>query len=220
MTYPATKTYWLEPTETVAVGLRRYCHTGGSGWTCGDGYHSALAFTGEAPALYVERDGRRSLDVRPATVRDDPAWPRSCRCGYVFAEDDPWQDWQELIYRRTDTGEHVTLRDRQPSDVGGPAPAPPGATWDAWWMPDAWRGPDGIALMARCPNGHHWTVDGRASNCTLPDDRVHKCWVRHGDPRDCRVSVDKNGVTCAAGGGSIQAGDYHGFLTNGVFTAG
>jgi hypothetical protein len=92
--------------------------------------------------------------------------------------------------------------------------------WDAWWMPGSWRGSDGIALMVRCPNGSDWHVDGRASNCTLPDDRVHKCWVRHGDPRGCRVTVDKNGNTCAAGGGSIIAGDYHGFLVDGVLTAG
>ncbi len=30
--------------------------------------------------------------------------------------------------------------------------------------------------------------------------------------------VDKNGLTCAAGAGSIQAGDYHGFLRDGEFT--
>lgn len=217
--YPATSTYWLEVTALAAVGLRRYSSTGGdTGWTCADGYHSALTFTGEAPALFVERDGRRSLDVQPETAHDDPAWPLSCGCGYAFTAEDHWQDWQELLYRRTDTGEHVSLRDHV--SAGGPASAPPGAMWDAWWMPDSWRGPDGIALMVRCPNGSDWHVDGRASNCTLPDDDAHKCWVRHGDPRTEPVTVDKDGVTCAAGAGSIVAGDYHGFLQNGVLTAG
>jgi hypothetical protein len=56
-------------------------------------------------------------------------------------------------------------------------------------------------------------IDSRASNCTLPNDREHKCWIRHGTPPD--LTVDKNGKTCAAGAGSIQLGNYHGFLRNG-----
>ena len=102
---------------------------------------------------------------------------------------------------------------------GAPAPeapsAEPGACWDAWWMPDNWKGADGIALMVRLPDGHDWHVDSRSSNCTRPDDNVHKCWVRHGDPRECHVTVDKNGDTCAAGAGSIQSPTWHGFLRDG-----
>ena len=216
--YPATQTYWLEPTDQIAVGLRRYVRLS-EGWDCAGGYHTALVFTGEDPARYVDRDGRRALDTLPATPHEDPRWPTNCGCGYTFTSDDHWQDWQELIYRRTDTGERVTLRDRHASDVGGPPSAPPGASWDAWWMPESWRGPDGIALMVRCPNGRDWHVDGEASNCTRKRE-PHQCWVRHGDPRECRVTVDKSGDTCAAGAGSIQAGDYHGFLQAGVLTAG
>lgn len=91
--------------------------------------------------------------------------------------------------------------------------------WNAWWMPENWRGPDGIALMVRLPNGHDWHVDGEASNCTRKGE-PHACWVRHGDPRTATVHVDKDGDTCAAGAGSILAGDYHGFLQHGVLTAG
>jgi hypothetical protein len=219
--YPATPTFWLERTDTVAVGLRRYHRGGEDAWTCEAGYHSALMFTGEAPAIWrPDEHSGRHLDAQPGTPRDDPRWPAACRCGYAFTADDEWQDWQELLYLRTDTAELVSLRTRQESDVDGPPSAPPGATWDAWWLPDAWRGPDGIAYAVRCPNGQVWHVDGRAANCTLPDDRVHKCWVRHGDPRECHVTVDKTGgPTCAAGAGSIQAGDYHGFLRDGVLTA-
>lgn len=222
--YPATRTYWLDPTVTVAVGLRRYHATDRTGFTCELGFHAALVFTGEAPAVFrarTEGDDRRGrvLDTRPKTPRDDPRWPAACRCGYQFTDDDAWQDWQELIYRRADTGDLVSLRDRRPSDTGGPTPTPPGACWDAWWMPVSWHGPDGIALMVRCPNGRDWHVDGQASNCTRKGE-PHECWVRHGDPRECRVTVDKAGDTCAAGAGSIQAGDYHGFLQAGVLTAG
>ncbi len=68
-------------------------------------------------------------------------------------------------------------------------------------------------LMVVCPDGHWWNIDSRCSNCTMKDDRVHRCWVRHGEPPN--ITVDKNGVTCQAGGGSIQTPDWHGFLRNG-----
>ena len=71
-------------------------------------------------------------------------------------------------------------------------------------------------LQVICPNGQGWDIDSRASNCTLPNDNEHKCWIRHGEPPN--ITVDKNGKTCSAGAGSIQAGNYHGFLINGEFT--
>lgn len=201
------QTFWLERTDQVAVGLRRYSHAGGGDLTCAGGYHSALVYTGFEPADYGPEG---YLEVRPM-VETDPRWPTTCeRCDYEFAEDDHWQMWQEQVYRRTDTGGLRVLHS------GAPAPeapaAEPGASWDAWWLPEPYRGPDGIALMVRCPDGHDWLVDSRASNCTLPDDDVHQCWVRHGDPRECRITVDKSGVTCSAGAGSIQTPNWHGFL--------
>jgi len=48
---------------------------------------------------------------------------------------------------------------------------------------------------------------------------VHRCWVRHGRPEDGTLHVDKNGVTCAAGAGSIVAGNFHGFLHGGFLTS-
>ncbi len=202
MTYPATQTIWLEPTETVALGLRRY-HSG-AGITCAEGYHDALVMIGDAKARR-DKDGnlRAALEVDHA----DPRWPTSCeRCDYVFTEDDHWQPWSDLLYLRSDTSRPTSLRD-----------APPGSCWNASWMHSVRE--DGIYLMVRCPNGRDWAVDSQASNCTR-NGEPHACWVRHGDPRECRVTVDKNGDTCAAGAGSIMAGDYHGFLQSGVLTAG
>lgn len=113
------------------------------------------------------------------------------------------------VFRRVDTGEEKRL-----SEFG------PGAMWDAHWMHDVpdWCGPDGKCIVVRLPDGTDWHIDGRASNCTMPKDNKHRCWVRHGDPPN--LTVDKNGVTCKAGAGSIQTKHYHGFLRDGVLTKG
>lgn len=221
----ATPTFWLEPTDQVAVGLRRYARAGDdhAGWTCADGWHEALVFTGHEPAIFRDAGYGRTLNMRPMVSHDDPRWPTHCtrRCGYEFTADDEWQVWQELLYRRADTGEVLTIHGRHAEDpVDAPTSAPPGAMWNAWWLPDtqAWRGPDGMALMVRLPDGHDWHVDREASNCTRKGDHTHKCWVRHGDPRQANVTVDKNGETCAAGAGSIASNGYHGFLVGGVLT--
>ena len=110
----------------------------------------------------------------------------------------------EHEYRRTDTGETMTL-----------SQAPPGAMWDAtWWHDDpGMTGWDGRALVVRTPGKHDWPIDARASNCGSPGDNQHKCWCRHGEPPN--ITVDKNCHTCIAGAGSISYPDYHGMLTNG-----
>jgi hypothetical protein len=90
---------------------------------------------------------------------------------------------------------------------------PPGACWDMTWWDE--KGPDGRALCVKLPDGHTWRIDGRASNCTMPNDDKHYCWIRHGKPEDGTLHVDKNGYTCQAGAGSIQTPSWHGFLRNG-----
>lgn len=85
-----------------------------------------------------------------------------------------------------------------------------------------WDNQEGPHLVAVLPNGTHWQIDGRASNCTMPHDRTHRCWVRHGDPETGIVHVDKNGHTCNAGAGSIHVDqgtptEWHGFLHDGEF---
>lgn len=119
---------------------------------------------------------------------------------------------QLALYRRADTGEEMTLSE-----------APAGAMWDAHWYGrdkkggpwGAGRGTDGLWLVVKTPGGE-WLPDMRASNCTMPDDNEHRCWVRHGAPPE--VTVDKNGLTCGAGAGSIGIGSYHGFLRAGCLT--
>ena len=107
------------------------------------------------------------------------------------------------IYKRVDTGEEMTLSE-----------APVGAIWRAPWFEDypMYCGTDGKCYICKTPGGE-WMIDGQASNCTKPEDNVHKCWCRHGEAPN--FTVDKNGNTCNAGGGSILKGNYHGFLRNG-----
>lgn len=83
-----------------------------------------------------------------------------------------------------------------------------------------WTNCDGRHLMVVLPNGHHWDVDSRANNCDKQEDTTHRCWVRSGNPETEPVTAGKDGPTCTAGAGSIQSGDYHGFLVNGVLSAG
>ncbi len=217
-------TYWLEPTDEIAVGLRRYSRQSDNqpfSMECDGGYHSALIYIDRVPAKYSDRDsGGSSLEIRPKHPHDDAHWPTKCsRCDYRFTDDDHWQEWQELIYRRSDSDGEYVLHQNAPAPELGIESAPPGASWNAWWMPSAWRRTDGMYLMVRLPNGHDWAVDSEASNCTRKGES-HECWCRHGDPRLAHVTVDKNGDTCAAGAGSIQGGDYHGFLRDGLLTAG
>lgn len=85
----------------------------------------------------------------------------------------------------------------------------------------AWSNCDGrhlYVVMPRDPSGYsrHWSPDNRASNCMLPEDREHRCWVSHGDPAAGTLHVDKAGRTCTAGAGSIALPHWHGFLHNGT----
>lgn len=86
-----------------------------------------------------------------------------------------------------------------------------------------WNNDDGRHLIVQLPGratdgsvgmSHRWDVDSRCSNCTLPDDRMHRCWIRTGEPP--RVSAGKAGYTCSAGAGSIRIEWWHGFLVDGV----
>lgn len=128
-------------------------------------------------------------------------WDTPIRCGECGADAKLHTRSGRDIFRRSDTGEEI-----------GKAGLPPGAVYEGQ---RSRQGPDGRALTCVCPDGHHWFIDGRASNCTMKDDDVHRCWVRRGRPEDGTLHVDKNGVTCAAGAGSIDTGQWHGFLHNG-----
>ncbi len=119
---------------------------------------------------------------------------------------------EDTLWRRTDTGDLNTLQ-------GHPA----GAMWFAPWLDNLFAPQLEHVLIVKTPGGD-WVIDSEASNCTMPApawtkesapkrQSDHHCWILHGIAPN--VTVDKNGVTCGAGGGSIGQERWHGFLRNG-----
>ena len=96
---------------------------------------------------------------------------------------------------------------------------------DMWYVCQMWKGKhdcwacwsncSGKHLIVLLPNMGFIDLMGRADNCTMKDDKTHRCWIVHGEPPN--ITVDKNGETCKAGAGSIVVGDWHGFIRNGEF---
>lgn len=218
MPYPC---FLLEPVGRIRVWARRYSN--GTPNCCPNSpgeysYHQNMNLIGDfdRPFTGQSEDWLDFLEtIRPPA--SDPLWPTTCTCGAVF-EDSRIQRGGQMfanrLFKRSDTGELTTLQE-----------APAGALWYAWWYNHEpadglygwdWDNMTGPPLICRCPGGHDWNIDGRASNCDKKEDRLHRCWVRHGAPPN--LHVDKNGLTCGAGAGSILAGKYHGFLHNGELT--
>lgn len=203
------KCFWVEPTERMARYLR--CYASGDCKQSGIGYHNAQVRIEDDDAVRTTVNGHRV--VRPAggeRLPNDHRWPTFCACGLEFDISNR-QLFCDSIYFNPDTGESWPLRE-----------LPVGAVWNAEWLAELsegrvntlYTGPDGLSLHVRTPGGD-WCIDGRANNCTMPEDNTHKCWVRHGSPKDGTLHVDKNGHTCGAGAGSIVQPGYHGFLHNG-----
>lgn len=178
--------FWLEPVARARRSLRRYYRTdGGSQPACSTkGYHDADVACEELD-LPLDAPGSGDDDW----PHDDLRWPPACACGYVFAARDYWQHNVNRLYQRSDTGELITLWGER---------VPPGAMWDADWMGDEYRGPDGRCVCVKTPGGS-WLVDGPASNGGR--------WTRTGDPPKITVHP------------SISIGKperYHGWLRDGV----
>lgn len=205
------RVFFCEPTDQVVFDLRIY-ESGEGVPACplmgGDrGYHNAHS---ERLGQKTEAlDSQEPVNGDPSPYEGDPRWPKACGCGFVFSDKAQRMVWRQRLIRRVDTGEVFE----------GYRSVPVGGVWSAPWMADHWAGEDGRCLVCKLPGDHDWIIDSRASNCTMPDDNVHKCWVRHGRPEDGTLHVDKNGHTCAAGAGSIAIPGYHGFLHNGELTS-
>lgn len=214
----AWKTFWMEPTGRERVGLRRYgSERPGAGlqdFSCETGFHQAFVWTGEEVDTVRSEHGTSRTSLTMTVAEDDPRWPASCDgCGLVFDSRYERQVWTEALYRRTDTGELRVLHSKH---APGDAPtAEAGATWDATWMPDYWRGEDGIALTVRCPRndrdesktGLDWPVD-------MPSTNSGGRWLRTGDPREAGVTANPS-ISIGKEG---HPGSYHGWLHDGVLS--
>lgn len=125
------------------------------------------------------------------------------------------------LMRNLATGEELPSRDLP---IGALYAAIKGKDRPADEYPRA--GADGLSIMCVVAGdeGYRgnttWNIEGRASNCTLPEEKSHRCWVRHGTIGE-RITVDKNGPTCQAGAGSFFMGPkncWHGFVRDGRLT--
>jgi hypothetical protein len=198
--------FLLEKTGRVEVMLRRYRSPStfpDTSCPTGYGYHNASFPIGDETEVCDEQGSIQNgrMDI-PA--HDDTRWPTTCPCGYIFEEEDNWQRTAYPLYRRTDTGEEMVLKD-----------LPVGAMYYAEWLDDVFCPQNEHCLVVQTPGGE-WIIDSQSSNCSMKDDfrqERHHCWIQHGYPPN--VTVDKQGVSCSAGGGSIECNNYHGFLRNG-----
>jgi len=140
--------FFMEPTDEAEGFLRRFVFSTVAK-TCSRkfGYHNASLSIGQMPWGGKDLLGYQVEDL----PHDDPRWPTTCPCGYVFQEEDQWQFNIRRLHRRTDTGELMTLGE-----------APPGAMWHADWYPTT-VGPDGHNLVVKTPAGD-WLIDAPSSS--------------------------------------------------------
>lgn len=187
--------FWVEETGDVELRLRRWAGTGAGGPCLGSaGYHHASSEPVGRRSNAIDADGIIGEASLTGYGPRHASWPKRCEgCEYVFVAADHRQVAQARLYRRPGTAEEWTERT-----------LPPGAMFDCAWLPDAWRGPDGIALTVVTPGksgdarAHFWHVDGPAGQHPAP------AWSRTGDPRAEPPTV--------VASPSILTPDYHGFL--------
>ncbi len=217
---PTIPTFWMEPTDRCCVSIGRHTEARLNPCprsSCGFGHKAVVLILPDEPWADWEAieprefadEGSKRVLVQKRDIEDnDPRWPTACSsCGYLFAPDDA--RWVRI----------APLYDGSPDGIRRPEhDFMVGALFDKEYLHDwpEWTGPDGLSLHCMTPGGT-WCIDSIASNCTDPHNRNHKCWIRHGDPRTGKITVDKGGApTCTAGAGSIQCGTYHGFLRDGA----
>lgn len=206
--------YWLERTGTAAVALRRYEQLGdGAARTCADGWHEAVAWTGDTVdyPLDAEWTHPRADVLYPPPPSRSRRWPRECdRCGRRFSADARRQVWCEELMDGPDAAEWSTHWAFVPP---GCRKAGPGAMWDAPWTqrfrPNPAKPADGVWLVVRCPfgDGNDWQVDAASSSGGF--------WTRTGDPRDPATLTVSPSIAI---GHPEAPGYYHGFLHAGELT--
>lgn len=198
MPYEAVECFWVEPNGKAVRTLRRFKSGDEDGCDRNEmGYHGATVDIGEQyDVVWSEpdsEDGAVFLALLHAeNYRSDPRWPTHCVCGYEFTPEDEWQVNQEPVYESADGRKAWT------SPAYGREPTP-GAMFDTKWRPSD-RKEDGLSISVVCPDGAVWLIDGQASGGGY--------WTRQGTPPKLTVTP------------SILTPGYHGYLTDGILTAG
>lgn len=229
------KTFLVKPTLWARLSARRF--TFSSDKACPSynyGHDTDLVFYGFAPITLTARDdGSFTWDTKQRIPEDHEIWNQVAKCkycGYEFVEGDQKQTFKDRMYAKvsslTDSVNDLFLssdgatfyQENNPGyalEVWAQRDLPPGALWFTDWLPKNWEWDNKTDdhLYCKLPDGTDWNIDGRANNCGMKEDRLHRCWVRHGEPPN--IHVDKNGLTCNAGAGSIASPGWHGFLHNG-----
>jgi hypothetical protein len=185
--------FLIKESNLVRFSLRRYFsdHTelpqcSATGW-----YHDAETRLGE-----FEKSASPVIDSFP---HDDPGWPKTCACGFVFRPDDQWQLFENTLWLDSRTGKLVTLGESDPGAMYM-------ADWD--WMTKSgsihWekRG-GGPHLIVKLPGGHYWDVDSKSRN--------GDGWTRSGEP----PNVTANPSIGIYGAKEGEPWRYHGFLREG-----
>lgn len=183
---PDIQCFMIAPNGRAKLSLRRFTFSA-SGVCPASEYH--LGHDVSVPFGYGDvlqnDDGTYELldqeNLKPNT--DDPRWPTVCSCGYEFKYTDTWQLLWHAVYVDSAGTEY---------QIGN---LPPGAMFIADWLPDTWRGDDGLCLCLQTPGGQ-WVID-------QPDKHGGR-WTRTGTPPNVTATP------------SIIANDYHGWLRDGV----
>lgn len=174
---PGWRCFIIQPTPFCRRSLRRY-----SDAKCPTGSIHDMSVVIDEKVEGLEEGGLLKGDFS-----GDPRWPIQCACGYAFQEVDHWQVRVDRLYAGSPDGKDYALRDPD---------LPIGATWDADWLKDPWKGPDGLSLVVRLPGGSDFPMDMKMSGHS---------WSRTGIPPAVSVHPSVNHV-----------GVYHGVIANGV----
>jgi hypothetical protein len=188
--------FLVKAVEEQEAWLRRYAD-GPCPLVPGDGsYHGAMTSIGRIELSYTKEGYIDSTD--PSLYEEDERWPTTCECGYEFrVNDDPRQVMGRQLWENI-AGERRMI-DRPWRSKEHPPMWEPGAMFDAFWLGDWAKGPDGLHLsVVLPPDNHIWHVDGPSTSGGR--------WSRSGTPPDITATP------------SILTPKYHGFLQGGVLT--
>ena len=146
--------------------------------------HAGSAGIHNAYELLGQKMGTEDWDCFGKVQDYPPArWPTKCaHCGAPVPEKQKPIDEGDIIH---DVKHQVFTSRLYGTNSGDPEPGD--LYYIKWHEPGKcpyWDSCDGMHLHGIVPNGEHWDIDSRASNCTMKDDRTHRCWVRTGLPED------------------------------------